>query len=97
MSSLVKLDPLRFPEFYPPRWSCFKSLYIEFFNLDISCIFKEPVVLNRAVDGILDTNGSRGDCTISRNTSRLWFVVDLEGNYEITYVKILNRGDCCGK
>ena len=36
-------------------------------------------------------------CTHTEESNSPWLVIDLQGNYGITHVKILNRGDCCGK
>ena len=78
-------------------WDFIKSWYIEFFNLDIVCIFEQLVALNRAVDGIANAYWKNNSCTHTTQSNSPWLVIDLEQNYKILYVKILNRGDCCSK
>ena len=60
-------------------------------------MFKQLVVFNRAVDGRKETNYKYETCTHTKDSHSPWLVIDLQGNYSVTYVKILNREDCCGK
>ena len=70
------------------------SFLIEIFG----CIFEQLVVLNRAVDGRRWANFEKNSCSHSHHSANSpWLVIDLQGNYGITYIKILNRGDCCSK
>ena len=59
--------------------------------------FEHLVVLNRAVDGNLDANYRQNSCTHTMYSSSPWLVIDLQGNYAVTHVKIKNRADCCSK
>lgn len=52
---------------------------------------------NKTVDGNRDDNYFHGSCTHTLHEVQPWIVVDLEGEYEIVGVEIVNRGDCCGK
>ena len=61
------------------------------------CIFEHLVVLNRAVDGRKEANYKHNTCTHTPQSNSPWLVIDLQSNSGITYVKILNRGDCCCK
>ena len=54
-------------------------------------------VHNRAVDGNLEANYRYNSCTHTSNSLSPWLVVDLQGNYAITHIKIKNREDCCSK
>ena len=62
------------------------------------CIFEQlGIVLNRAVDGRLEADWLNNSCTRTKNSNPPLLGVDLQGIYNITYVRILNRKDCCGK
>ena len=61
------------------------------------CIFAQLLVLNRAVDGWVTTGYKPGICSHTEESPSPWLVVDLQGNYGISYVRITNRGDCCSK
>ena len=52
------------------------------------------VVLNRAVDGIEDPYSR---CTLTAHSQFPWLVIDLQGSYGTTYVRILNRNNPLGK
>ena len=52
---------------------------------------------NRAVDGNLEAMYWRSSCTHTMYSSSPWLVIDLQGNYAITHVKIKNREDCWSK
>ena len=52
----------------------------------------------RAVDGHAWSTYKDESCTHTEGApDSPWLVVDLEDDYIINYVKIKNRGDCCGK
>ena len=55
------------------------------------------VILHRAVDGNLDAYYGQNSCTHTMYSFSPWLVIDLQGNYAITHVKIRNREDCCSK
>ena len=59
--------------------------------------FEQFFVLNRAVDGAALADWKHNTCTLTEQSDSPWLVIDLQGNFEIVYVNILNRGDCCGK
>ncbi len=52
---------------------------------------------NKAVDGNINSNYGAGSCTHTANdiSNPIW-VVDLGHRYQVSSVKITNRGDCCG-
>ena len=36
-------------------------------------------------------------CSHTRQQANPWWMVDLGGQYYVSYLKVTNRGDCCGK
>ena len=50
---------------------------------------------SRAVDGNRNTNWRGSSCTHTSRQRRPWWRVDLLRIYDVTEVKITNRGDCC--
>ena len=56
---------------------------------------------HNAVDGCLKTNFYKQCCTHTKSNNAFppsaWWGVDLAGTYAVVMVKVLNRGDCCGK
>ena len=75
------------------------SLKADIFNFLIEifgCISEQLFVLNRAVDGRRWANYEYNSCSHTKRDTP-WLVIDLQGYYGITYVRILNRGDCCSK
>ena len=55
------------------------------------------LLLNRAVDGNLEADYGQHSCSHTSYSLSPWLVVDLQGNYAITHIKIKNREDCCSK
>ena len=49
----------------------------------------------RAVDGDRNTYWGGSSCTHSCRQFRPWWRVDLQNVYDVSEVKITNRGDCC--
>ena len=50
----------------------------------------------KAVDGCIE-NSHYLCCAITGQEHRPWWGVDLEATFNIVMVRVLNRGDCCGK
>ena len=50
---------------------------------------------SRAVDGNKNTYWGGSSCTHTSRQFRPWWRVDLQKNYDVSEVKITNRGDCC--
>ncbi|KAM4693039.1 fucolectin-like [Discoglossus pictus] len=49
-----------------------------------------------AIDGNKDSDYNHGSCTHTNAEDNPWWRVDLLRDYHIVYIKITNRGDCCG-
>ncbi|XP_078616716.1 uncharacterized protein LOC144884998 isoform X2 [Branchiostoma floridae x Branchiostoma japonicum] len=49
-----------------------------------------------AVDGEKGTSVSDNQCTLTNPEDDPWWQVDLEEDWPISTVRVLNRGDCCG-
>ena len=67
------------------------------FQIRYLVYFTQLIVLNRAVDGRVTTNFKPDSCSHTAQSKTPWLVIDLQGNYPIHYIRILNRGDCCSK
>uniref|UniRef100_A0A7S2PKW2 Fucolectin tachylectin-4 pentraxin-1 domain-containing protein n=1 Tax=Leptocylindrus danicus TaxID=163516 RepID=A0A7S2PKW2_9STRA len=52
-------------------------------------------VSSRAVDNNVDPWWHAGGVTHTGHDTNPWWKVDLEGEFEVEYVNIINRGDCC--
>lgn len=52
---------------------------------------------DRAIDGNAASSWHSRSCTHTHNTHNPWWQVDLKGKYDITGIKLTNRGDCCGR
>ena len=50
---------------------------------------------SRAIDGNKNTNWGGSSCTHTSRQFRPWWRVDLQNIYDVSEVKITNRGDCC--
>ena len=50
-----------------------------------------------AVDGCDKTDFLERCCTHTLDEAQPWWGVDLEATYDVVMVKVVNRGDCCGK
>ena len=70
---------------------------LDFLIETFGCTFAQLLVLNRAVDGWLTISYKPGICSHTEGSNSPWLVVDLKGNYGISYVRIMNRADCCSK
>ena len=64
-----------------------------------SSSFSDTVHFRRAfaVDGNRKSLRSQKSCTHTNKERNPWWMVDLGGSYRISYLKVTNRGDCCGK
>ena len=64
-----------------------------------SSSFSDTVHFRRAfaVDGNRKSLRSQKSCTHTNKERNPWWMVDLGGSYHISYLKVTNRGDCCGK
>ncbi|XP_033097895.1 deleted in malignant brain tumors 1 protein-like [Anneissia japonica] len=49
----------------------------------------------RAIDNMLTGKYSRNSCTHTQNEPNSWWMVDLQETFDINYVRIYNRVDCC--
>ncbi|XP_056655265.1 uncharacterized protein LOC103103854 isoform X3 [Monodelphis domestica] len=49
----------------------------------------------RAIDGCLAGNFSKGSCIQTLSEYEPWWMVDLDSSYLVDYVAITNRKDCC--
>ena len=75
----------------------FRHKYRSFVNISL-VIFLHFTIVNRAVDGKVTGNYRHRSCSHTmHDEDSPWLVVDLGGYYEITHVKIKNRGDCCSE
>lgn len=50
-----------------------------------------------AIDGNLNQEFEKGSVSHTNEESNPWLVIDLGETKEIATIKVLNRGDCCGK
>ena len=50
-----------------------------------------------AVDGNRKNRINDKSCTHTKREANPWWMVDLGGSHRISYLKVTNRGDCCGK
>ncbi|KAG8546577.1 hypothetical protein GDO81_018592 [Engystomops pustulosus] len=48
------------------------------------------------IDGNPDTDYYHGSCFHTNTEMSPWWRVDLLESYRISYIRITNRGDCCG-
>ncbi|XP_062420860.1 uncharacterized protein LOC119221789 [Pungitius pungitius] len=54
-------------------------------------------VAAKAIDGNRNSYLPKGSCTHTESETDPWWRVDLGQEYDITSVKVTNRGDCCGE
>ena len=50
-----------------------------------------------AVDGSRKNGRTDKSCSHTKQETNPWWMVDLGGTYRVSYLKVTNRGDCCGK
>ncbi|OCT77355.1 hypothetical protein XELAEV_18032556mg [Xenopus laevis] len=60
-----------------------------------SSTYSPQFSVDKAVDGIKDTNTFAHGCAITGNDKDAWWQVDLRNSYKVASVVIVNRGDCC--
>ncbi len=62
-----------------------------------SSLYRSEYPAKNAVDGNKDSNMFGWSCTHTAHDYPAWWLVDLQDTYNVTMVKVTNRGDCCGK
>ncbi|NP_001088991.1 x-epilectin S homeolog precursor [Xenopus laevis] len=60
-----------------------------------SSTYAPQYTVDKAIDGIKNTNTFVQACAITGYDKNAWWQVDLKNSYKVGSVVIVNRGDCC--